>query len=70
MGRNYQMSVFSGGITQNLNPFSFVDPYRLCADSFGDKFYGAIDRGATAINDWTQRNIADPVYDWGTGVND
>ncbi len=54
----------------NLNPLAFVDPYGLCAESFSDKFYGAVDQWGTAINDWTQQNIHPGVEDWGNGVND
>ncbi len=55
---------------QNSQKTHFIDPLCLCAESFSDKFYGAVDRGATAINNWTGKYIADPVYEWGTSVND
>lgn len=59
------MYVFCGN-----NPVNYTDPFGLCEDSFSDKFYDAIDRGATAINDWMEKNFADPVGKWADGVND
>ena len=34
-----------------------------------DDFYNVVENGGNAVNAWTDQNILDPVYDWGTGVN-
>lgn len=36
----------------NLNPLAFVDPYGLCAESFGQRVNNALGNGMSSVVDW------------------